>query len=132
MDPLGDSGQFIADIPAELERQVTRAGRAMARLRAAQQRLNEHPGVSDALRKVADAGAASAASSDSAIERLARVIAGAPEHPAAQEVVLAVMRVVDGIECGVEVVEQAGVSVGLVPPVKNGEKRVASGAATAT
>ena len=118
MDPLGDSGQFIPDVPAALERQVARAGREMARLRAAQQRLEGQPGAPEALRKVAALGAASAASADSAIERLARVIAGAPEHPAAQEVVLAVMRVVDGIECGAEVVEQACVAAGVFVPPK--------------
>jgi len=118
MEPLGDSGQFIPDVPAALERQVTRAGRAMARLRAAHKRLEEQPGVAEALRKLAAAGVASATSADSAIERLTRVIAGAPEHPAAQEMVLAVMRVVDGIECGVEVVEQAGIAAGMPPPAR--------------
>src|SRR3954465_9876180 len=90
MEPLGDSGQFIPDVPAALERQVARAGRAMARLRSAQHRLDEQPGVSEALRKIAALGASSAASADSAIERMTRVIAGAPEHPASQEIVLAV------------------------------------------
>lgn len=126
MEPLGDSGQFIPDVPAALERQVARAGRAMARLRTAQKRLEEQPGVSEPLRKLAAAGLASAASSDSAIERLARVIAGAPEHPAAQEMVLAVMRVVDGVECGAEVVEQAGIAAGIPAPVRGVEARVES------
>jgi hypothetical protein len=126
MDPIGDSGQFIPDVPAALERQVARAGREMARLRAAQQRLDGQPGVPEALRKVAAAGAASAASADSAIERLTRVIAGAPEHPSAQEVVLAVMRVVDGIECGAQVVEQACAAAGVLVPPKNGAPRTDS------
>ena len=69
MDPLADSGQFIADVPAGLERQMARAARAMARLRTAHQRLNEEPGVPDALRKVAEAGATGAAAADSAIDR---------------------------------------------------------------
>lgn len=128
MEPLGDSGQFIPDVPAALERQVARAGRAMARLRAAQKRLEEQPGVPEALRKIAEASAASAASADSAIERLTRVIAGAPEHPSAQEMVLAVMRVVDGIECGAEAVEQAGVAAGVPMPAKAGAARAESAA----
>src|SRR5262245_49799213 len=126
MEPIGDSGQFIPDVPAALERQVARAGRAMARLRAAQHRLDEQPGVSEALRKVAALGASSAASADSAIERLTRVIAGAPEHPASQEMVLAVMRVVDGIEYGAEMVEQAGAAAGVFVPPKNGEPQAQS------
>jgi hypothetical protein len=77
---------------------------------------------------VAALGAAGAASADSAVERLTRVIAGAPEQPAAQEMVLAVMRVVDGIECGAEVVEQAGAGAGVPAPVKNGEARTGSAA----
>jgi hypothetical protein len=123
MEPIGDSGQFIPDVPAALERQVARAGRAMARLRSAQHRLDEQPGVSEALRKIAALGASSAASADSAIERMARVIAGAPEHPASQEIVLAVMRVVDGIEYGAEMVEQAGAAAGVYIPPKSGETR---------
>jgi len=128
MEPLGDSGQFIPDVPAALERQVARAGRAMARLRAAQKRLDEQPCVPEALRKLAATAVASAASADSAVERLTRVIAGAPENPAAQEMVLAVMRVVDGVECGAEVVEQAGIMAGIPAPTRSVESRAKSAA----
>ncbi|HVE82086.1 MAG TPA: hypothetical protein VND93_04540 [Myxococcales bacterium] len=118
MDPLGDSGQFISNVPAVLERQIARSEHAMARLRAAQRRLAERPTTPDHVRKVAEPASNSATAFDSALERVARVIASAPEHPTAQELVLAVMRMVDGIEHCVEVLERADAAAQTASPTQ--------------
>lgn len=85
----------------------------MARVYAARRRLEERHGVPETLKKLAEAGASSAASADSTVERLARVIASTPEHPGATELVLATMRAVDGMEASAEVVERAATAQGV-------------------
>lgn len=122
MDPLGDSGQYITDIPAELERQVARAGRAMARLRVAQQRLGEQPEPPESWKKVVDAGINGATAGDSTVERLARVVASLPEHTGATELLLAAMRAVDGIESCAEIVERAADANAAASPRRPGGK----------
>lgn len=126
MDPLADSGEFIIDISAELERQVARAGRAMARLHLGQRLLAERPHVPDSLQRIAHAGINAATAADSTVERIARVIASGPEQPVAAELVLAAMRAVDGIESCAEMVEQAAEVLGRVETGRSEEARRAS------